>query len=232
MDGSKARGAKIFSLDQRDLWIEALVPGEEGLSPVDPIMFQACAIDSIRGLGPKNSIIRLSSGVEIALNLPQAVLLEKLQNPKGDILDLKRFSCGEKREPLVNRLREEFRAEAEEAKYALLESLTFRAWVRPANKAEFKDFTFRGKDVLMRAICEGDSIMGGKNIRLKMKPGTRGPFEASEFIIEGTLQELHAQCLEAHSRGQAALDLRDYSLKKGTIPPPDESPSPRKAPAP
>lgn len=232
MDGSKARGAKIFSLDQRDLWIEALVPGEEGISPADPILFQAGAIDFIRGLGSKNSIIRLSSGVEITLNLPQAELLDKLQNPEGDMLDLKRFSYYEKREPLLNRLREEFKAEAEDEKFAPLENLTFRAFVRPANKAEFKDFTFCGKDVEMRALSEGDSIMGGKNIRLKMKPGVRAPFDVREFIIEGTLHDFHAMAREACFKGQNALDLREYSLKKGIVPPPDENAQQRKAPGP
>lgn len=232
MDGSKARGAKIFSLDQRDLWIEALVPGEEGLSVADPILFQASAIGFIRGLGPKNSIIQLSSGVEVILNLPQDELFDKLQDAGGDILDLKRFSCYEKREPLLNRLREEFKAAAEDAKYATLESMTFRAWVRPANKAEFRDFTFHGKDVEMRSLSEGDSIMGGRNIRLKMKPGVRAPFEVREFIIEGTLQDLHAMARDGCSRGQTTLDLREYSLKKGTIPPPDENVPQRKAPSP
>ncbi|MEZ0224458.1 MAG: hypothetical protein ACAH83_07895 [Alphaproteobacteria bacterium] len=232
MDGSKARGAKVFSLDQRDLWIEALVPGEEGLSTADPLLFQAPSIDFIRGLGPKNSIIRLSSGVEVTLNIPQAELLEKLQNPDGDILDLKPFSSCEKRDALLNRLREEFKAAAEEAKYAPLEKLTFRAWVRPAQQAEFKDFTFRGSDVSMRALGEGDSIMGGKNIRLKMKPDAHAPFEGSEFIIEGTLREFHAMCQDTSAKGLTALDLREYSLKKGKVPPPDEKAQQRKAPGP
>ncbi|TAL35526.1 MAG: hypothetical protein EPN97_07045 [Alphaproteobacteria bacterium] len=232
MDGSKARGAKIFSLDRRDLWIEALVPGEEGVSAADPILFSADSISFIRGLGAKNSVIRLTSGVDITLRLPQSDLLEKLRNPKGDILDLKRFSYVERQEPLLQRLREEFKAEADDAKYAPLESLTFRAWVRPANKAEFRDFTFRGQDVLMRFASEGDSIMGGRNIRLKMKPGGRVPFEGAEFIIEGTLQEFHAMSREAYFKGLVEIDLRDYSLRKGTVPPPDDAPKPGKAPAP
>jgi hypothetical protein len=232
LDGSKARGAKIFSLDPRDLWIEALVPGEEGLSAADPILFSADSISFIRGLGPKNSVIRLTSGVDITLSLPQPELLEKLRNPEGDILDLKRFTYLEKKEPLLQRLREEFKAEAEDAKYAPLESLAFRAFVRPANKAEFREFTFRGQDVMMRSATEGDSIMGGKNIRLKMKPGQRAPFDVPEFIIEGRLEEFHAMSRDAHVRGQAELDLREYSLRKGIVPPPDEKPHPGKAPAP
>jgi hypothetical protein len=234
LDGSKPHGAKIFSLNQGELWIEALLPGEEGLSPSDPVSFQASSIEYIRALGPKASVVHLTSGLEIALSLPQPALLQKLQNPDDAMLDLKSLSYVEKRGMLLDRLREEFKKEAEAAKYAPLENLTFRAWVRVPNKADFREFEFSGRDVRVRDISEGGSIMGGTNMRFPLKEGANSTFGNGEFIIEGSLQELRAMCLEACARGDKELDLREYSLKKGTVLPADEAAKlqARKAPQP
>lgn len=222
MDGNKALGAKIFSLDQSTLWIEALLPGTEGLSATDTISFQASSIDFIRSIGPKASAIHLISGVDIAVQLPYPALLDKLQNTDGPLLDLKSVSYLESRAKLLTRLQEEFKKEAEDAKYAPLENMTFQVWVRPPNKAEFKLFTFSGQDVQMRGVTEGDSIMGGRNMRLTMKDATKAPFDASEFIIEGAFKDMQALCAEVYAQGESKIDLRDFSLRKGTTPPQPE----------
>ena len=231
MDGSKGHKAKIFSLDQSTLWIEALVPGTEGLSASDTLSFQAANIDFVRALGPRASLIRLKSGDDIALRMPQPVLMEKLLNPEGALLDLKGFSYLEPKAKLLERLQSDFRKEAEYEKYGMLEEMTFRAFVRPSNKADFREVAFRGQDVRLRDMAEGDSIMGGRNIRLAMKDPAKGPFGVAEFILEGTVHEFRTLAMEAHARGERQIDLRGYSLKKGTMPP-DERPAPKKAPAP
>jgi hypothetical protein len=222
LDGSKARGPKIFSLDQRELWIEALVPAEEGFPAPDPILFQRASIDYIRGLGPKNSVIRLVSGTEIFLDVSQPQLLEKIQQAEDPVLDLKPHTLTEGKGALLTRLRDEFQREAEASKYAAFENLTIRAWIRPPNKAEFHEMEFRGQDIAWRDLSEGDSIMSGKNMRLKMKPSGCLPFDGNEFIIEGRVAEFTQMCRDAFAKGLAELDARAYSIKKGTALPPEE----------
>lgn len=231
LDGSKGHKAKIFSLDQSTLWVEALMPGTEGISSSDTITFQAASIDFVRALGPRASLIRLKSGTDIALRMPQPVLMDKLQNPDGALLDLKGVSYVETKAALLERLQADFRKEAEREKYAALEEMTFRVFVRASNQTNFREFTFRGCDANLRDMQEGGSIMGGNNLRLAMKDAAKGPFGGADFIIEGTLNEFRAMALEAHARGERELDLRDHSLRKGTTPP-DQKPAPTKAPGP
>ncbi len=225
MDGSKISGAKIFSLDQSALWVEVLVPGFDGVSASDTLSFQPSSVDFIRSAGPHASLIRLNSGLEAAVRLPLPELLERLRAPEGPVLDLKPLSYLETGTALVRRLQEDFKEAAEAEKYAALENLTFHVWMRPPHKAEFREFTFAGADVLMRKTSEGDSIMGGKNIRMTVKDPSKLPFEGGEFIIEGAFSELRRLCAEAYGRGDTDIDLRDWSLQKGTTPP--EPPRPR-----
>lgn len=217
MDGGKPRTAKFFSLDPAELWVEALVAGEEGLTKSDAISFPAMNIEYVRALGNKASLIRLKSGLEIAFDLPKDQLMDRLQNPDGPVLDLKSVSYLEKKAALIERLRERFKREADDEKYAALEKMTYRAWVRPPNKAEFKELVFSGEDVRMRDISAGSSIMGGSNICFKMKDPSKAPFEGSDFIMEGSLEEFQRMARDAYGRGQAQLDLRAYSLLKGTV---------------
>ena len=121
MDGGKPHGAKIFSLDSANLWVEALVSGEEGLPPTDTISFPAASIDYVRALGNKTSLIRLNSGLELAVSMPQDLLMERLRSPDGPVLDLKGLTRLEKRGLLLDSLRDEFKKEAEAEKCAALE---------------------------------------------------------------------------------------------------------------
>lgn len=219
MDGSKARGAKIFSLDQGALWVEALVPGLEGLAPSDVIRFQAANIEYIRSVGPYASMICLMSGANVTVKMPQAELVEKIQNHDGAVLDLKSISYVEPKAKILTRLQEEFKKAAADEKFAPLENMTFQALVRAPNQAEFREVTFCGQDVDMRAISEGGSILGGKNIRLSMKNAEKAPFEGTEFIIEGTLDEFRALCAEAYARGDRSIDLREFSRQKADVQP-------------
>jgi hypothetical protein len=232
LDGSKISGAKIFSLDQSALWVEVLTPGLEGVSSTDILSFHASSIDYVRSMGPRASLIHLKSGAEAAVRMPLNELMDRLQSPDGPVLDLKKLSYLETKAALAQRIQQEFKEAAEAEKYAALENLTFHAWVRPANKAEFTEFTFAGRDVRMRNLSEGDSIMGGRNIRFTMNEGVRAPFDAAEFIMEGTIEELRKKCVEAYGCGDAEIDLREYSLRKGTVPPSEERPAVRKAPQP
>jgi hypothetical protein len=215
LDKSKPIGAKIFSLDTDSLWIEALVPGTEDVSAADPITFQASSIDHVRGLGPKVSVITLKSGTDITVRLPQADLMERLRGAEGSLLDLKDFCSIEPRGKLIARLQADFRQEAEDARWAPLEKMKFCAWVRAPNATDFREINFSGKDVRMREIAEGDSILGGKNIRLSMRNPLQAPFDGLEFIMEGTIAEFRAMTEDAHARGKTELDLRDYTSRKG-----------------
>ena len=233
MNGGKVTRPKIFSVDHKALWIEAALPAGDCVAPSDSISFQPGAIDHIRTVGAKNCLVTLKSGVEFSLNMSGTQLLERLQSPEEAVLDLKPYACHENKDALIQRLREEFRLAAEAEKYAAIEGLTFRAWVRPPGKADFRNFTFSGKDIKSREISEGDSIMGGKNMRFHMKRAEKAPFDGAEFIMEGKLEEFRALCEEAFAAGRTELSLLDYSLRKGTVPP-EEKPqaSPPRRPSP
>jgi hypothetical protein len=218
VDGGKGRTAKVFSIDRRDLWIEALLPAEEGLPEPDPISFQIESIDYVRAVGPRHSSIRLKSGTEFFFTLPQPALQSMLRAPEEPVLDLKPYVCFEKKNALLGRLRELFKEEAEAAKYAPVENLSFRAFVRIAGQADFREFNFSGRDINARNIAEGGSIMGGQNLRFTLKDASRSPFPGvSEVLMEGTLAEFNALCGEAYRRGHKVLDLSDYSMRKGTL---------------
>lgn len=218
MDGGKGITSKVFSIDRRDLWIEALLPAEEGMPGPDPILFQADSIDYIRGLGPKNTALRLKSGLELFFSLSPQALMEGLRAPDSQVLDLKPYVCFEKKKELLDRLREEFREAAEAAKFASIENMSFRAFVRTSNKAEFREIAFTGRDIFARKIAEGGSIMGGNNIRLTLRDAEKSPFGVAELLMEGTLAEFRSMCDEAYARGERELDLREYSMRKGTVP--------------
>jgi hypothetical protein len=218
MDRKLEGRPKIFSLEQDDLWVEALIPGETGLEPSESISFQVAAIAHVRSLGADHAVIALNGGPEIILAVPKAELMERLTNgAAGETLDLKPASVLEKKGLLLERLRTEFKEAQEMAKHAEFNKLTFTAFVRAPQQKNFTEFTFSGADVHPDKVSEGGSIMGGNALTFTLRNPGKGPFEGGQFMIESTLEEFGEFCRAAHDRGQTRLDLRDYSMRKGTL---------------
>lgn len=210
--------AKIFSLDQDDLWIEALVPGDTGMGPSESISFQVSSIAHVRSLGEKHTVIVLNNGPEITLALAKQDFMDRMDSGEaGETLDLKSVSVIEDKGELMKRLRTEFKEAQEMAKHAEFNKLTFTAFVRAPQQKEFVEFTFTGADVLPDKISEGGSIMGGQALTFVMRRPAKGPFEGGQFMIETTLEEFHAMCKTAREKSENRLDLREYSMRKGTL---------------
>jgi len=218
----KSLSSKVYYADQSNLWIEALVPGQEGLSATDSIAFQFAGVARVQSLGPINSVITLKDGPEIIFNLSYDKLQEKIRDCATPTLNLKEFVNLSPKNALVKKLREQFAEAIESEKWAYIESLTITAYVRESNSVEFKPFTFSGKDINARNLSEGGSIFEGTNIKLKMKGNKKTPFGAQEFLMEGRVEELRDLCREAYAAGQTTLDLSEFSLRKGTTLPPDK----------
>ncbi len=209
--------AKIFSLDQDDLWIEALVPAESGMGPSESISFQVENISHIRSLGPKHSVIAVKGGPDITVALPKDELMERLNTgAAGETLDLKKHTVLENRGVLLERLRGEFRDAQEAAKYDDINALTFTAFVRLPQQKEYIELTFKGTDILPAKTSEGGSIMGGQALTFVLRAPKAG-FPDGQFIMETTQDEFKALCRKARELGQDTLDIREYSRRKGNL---------------
>ncbi|MDE1153133.1 MAG: hypothetical protein PW788_11405 [Micavibrio sp.] len=219
---SKSLSSKVYYADQSSLWIEALVPGVEGISATDSIAFQFAGVARVQSFGPLNSIISIKDGPEIIFNLPYDKLQEKIRDCVNPVLNLKEYVNLSTKAVLAKKLREEFADAIEAEKWAYIESLTMTAYVRQSNSIEFRPFTFSGKDINARNLSEGGSIFEGTNIKMKMKGDKKTPFGDQEFLMEGSIEELRALCKEAHAAGKTTLDLSEYSRRKGTTLPPEK----------
>ncbi|MEZ0261773.1 MAG: hypothetical protein ACAH80_12240 [Alphaproteobacteria bacterium] len=210
--------AKIFSLDQDDLWIEALVPAEAGMGPSESISFQVSSIAHVKSLGEKHTVIALNNGPEITLSIAKQDFMERMNSGEaGETLDLKAVSVTEDKNELMKRLRTEFKEAQELAKHAEFNKFTFTAFVRAPQQKEFVEFTFSGADVYPDKISEGGSIMGGQALTFVMRRPGKGPFEGGQFMIETTIEEFNAMCRMARDKSENRLDLREYSMRKGTL---------------
>ena len=210
--------AKILTVEQSGLWIDALVPGQDGLWPSDVISFQFGEVGALQSFGPQHCLLKLKSGPEIILDLALPELRLKIQDCAGAVLDLKPFVNLSPKAEVVKSIRAAFAEAADAEKWAYIESLTITAHVRQSQGKEFKPYTFSGKDVQARKIEEGGSIFGDRNIRITMRPGKSNPFGKSEFIIESTLESFQQLCRAAYETGTGVLDISAYSLRKGLVP--------------
>jgi len=178
--------AKIFSLDQDDLWIEALVPADSGMGPSESISFQVSSIAHVRSLGENHTVIALTKGPDITLAISKQDFMNRMDSGEaGETLDLKSVSVLEDKGILMHRLRTEF--------------------------------TFTGADVHPDKISEGGSIMGGNALTFILRNPDKGPFDGGQFMIETTLGEFNDMCRKAREKSDNRLDLRDYSMRKGTL---------------
>jgi len=211
---SKSLQSKVFSYDRGGLWIEALVPGEEGLSIADAISFRLAEVRLIRGYGEAHTIIQLEKNTEIVIGLPYAELTRKIRECDLDVLDLKADTDLTPRAQLSKRLKAAF-AEAQEAlKYASIEEMRFTAYVRERLSADFEKFSFTGRDIDARNIQEGGSVMGGQVLTFTLRERT-SPWGTKKFLLEGTLAEFQQLCREAYTKGLRELDLSAFSSRKG-----------------
>ena len=210
--------AKIFSLDQDDLWIEALVPADSGMGPSESISFQVSSIAHVRSLGENHTVIALTKGPDITLAISKQDFMNRMDSGEaGETLDLKSVSVLEDKGILMHRLRTEFKEAQEMAKYAEFNKLTFTAFVRAPQQKDFVEFTFTGADVHPDKISEGGSIMGGNALTFILRNPDKGPFDGGQFMIETTLGEFNDMCRKAREKSDNRLDLRDYSMRKGTL---------------
>lgn len=206
--------SKVFSFDRSSLWIEALLPGEEGISEADGIAFRLDDVKLIRGYGKAHSIIQLEKGTEIVISLPYAALTQKIRDCDLDVLDLKAETELTPRPQLAKKLKAAF-AEAQEAlKYASIEEMQFTAYVRERLSADFTKFSFSGREIEARNISEGGSVMGGQVLTFTMRE-PKSPSGTNKFLLEGTLAEFQSLCREAYTKGQRTLDLSEFSSRKG-----------------
>jgi len=214
--------SKSFHFDREDLWVEALIPGQEGLSPADVITFRVAAIKEMQSLGQKNASIKLDTGREIIFDISYGELRTKLREAEDRVLDLRDATNITPKDKLMKKLREEFKEAAEREKHAAFEALSFKAFVRTAKKTDFREFAFTGLDVKPGELSEGSSIMGGSYTKLELRDPAKHGFSTNEIIVEIPLAEFRALCAEATGKGFRELDLRDLSLRKGTVVPPEK----------
>ena len=217
----KSLQSKVFSFDRSSLWIEALVRGEDGVSEADAISFRFEDIRQIRGFGPQNSLITLAQGTEIVFNLTHEQLTRKFRECGDDVLDLKADTNLTPRNELSKKLKAEFAAAKEAAKYNYLEEMSITAFVRQSQDVDFRSVTFTGKELKLREMKDGGSIMGGQVTTLKLKAA--GPFRNSDILLEGSLADFLKLTRQAYDAGTRDLDLSKYSMLKGNTPPPEKA---------
>lgn len=236
--------AKVLSLDNDDLWVEARIKGVEGVSDADPVSFPLSSVAEIAGFGDSHSVLRLQSGRELFFSLTHAELRKKLQTAEGESIDLRVASvpltanelCHQLAETLRRKFEVASRPEEEGAPLTndkIVESLTFTAWARGPNKDNFKQITFSGSDIVPSRISENESAMGGRNLSFHLRRPLGSAFPKGEFIVEISMREFRNLCDEAYMGLQTAVDMSEISLSKGrTLPPKPAAPPPPAAPAP
>ena len=195
-------------------WVEVLVPGFENVSETDVLSFRAQAIKELRAMGPHHTLIKMESGSEYLVALSHAGLMQKLDQPEGNRVDLVSYTVVEGKDGLIRRLKEEFRRAKEQKAEPDIASVTIRAFVRASQKSDFQPFEFEGKDVQLSGMKEGSSIHGGPTINLSLYAPAKSPFGTDEVIIEGKLEEFRRLCREAVQRGEKSVDMSDYSMRK------------------
>ena len=205
---------KSLSARTDDPWVEVLVPGFENVSETDVLSFRAHAIKELRAFGPAHTLIKMEAGPEYLINLSHAGLMQKLDQPEGNRVNLVPHTVIEGKEGLVRKLKAEFVRAKEQKAEPDIASVTIKAFVRVAHKSDFQPFEFAGKDVQLSGMKEGSSVHGGATINLSLYAPAKSPFGGEEVIIEGKLEEFRRMCREAVARGDKHVDMTDYSMRK------------------
>ena len=219
--------SKIYSLAGEDPWVQVRVSGYEGISADDSYAFRRSAIKSIRSIGDAHTLIKTDDKEAIIIHMPQAALLEVLNNAEEAVIDLRENTLLTSVTEIVKGMKEEERRRLEREKEASVTSLLITAFVRASQKSDFVQVQFSGDEVNIAKLEEGGSIHGGHNIRVRLYDNAQSkiPFEDKVFIIEGRLEEFRRLCMEAYQRGDTALDISEYSMQKFK----DQSPAARRA---
>lgn len=222
--------AKVLSLDNDDVWVEALARGIDGLSNAEPVSFPLSTIAEISGFGEGHSALRLNSGRELFFSLPHQELKKRIFEAEGAELNLRSVSVPVNQKELQHLLSETLKRKFEVSSRKennsdlsndkIVESLSFTAWARSPNREDFKQITFSGSDIVASRITENESVMGGRNLSFHLRRPLGSAFPKGEFIVEISLREFRNLCDEAYMNLQPAVDMSEQSLSKGrTLPP-------------
>lgn len=205
---------KSLSARTDNPWVEVLVPGFENVSETDVLSFRANAIKELRAMGPDHTLIKMEAGPEYLINLSHAGLMQKLDQPDGNRVNLVPHTVIEGKEGLVRRLKAGLLRAKEQKAEPDIASVMIKAFVRVSHKSDFQPFEFAGKDVQLSSMKEGNSVHGGSTINLSLHAPVKSPFGGEEVIIEGKLEEFRRMCREAVARGEKRVDISDYSMRK------------------
>lgn len=218
----KSKLFKTFHFDRGDLWIDVRIPGQEGISASDIFSFPVKAIAEMQSLGEKHSLLKLDGGREIVLNMSHADLRRSLREAEDTVLDLTAVSNLTTRKNLPAKLKQEFEEAAERERDKAFNTLTFRLSVRTAKKTDFREVTFTGADIVRSALASGGSIMGGTNTKLQFREPEKFGLRTSEAITEVDFDSFNAAVKNALANDLKDIDLRELSMRKGTVIPPEK----------
>ncbi|MBI1214440.1 MAG: hypothetical protein GC185_01315 [Alphaproteobacteria bacterium] len=211
---SLGKPGKILSRTEEDPGVETLAASPYGFAP-DVVSFRASEITRLRSIGPDHSLIVLANNEEYVVALPHKDLSARICGAEDATIDLKEYAYAGKKEELVKELKAAFKEAAEREKYAALEGLTYKAWVRSPQRDNFTECTFKGSDIDFKQASEGGSKVGGQCVTFVTRLPDGSPFGDNCFIMETTLESFNKQARKAAAEGQAVLDMRDYSKRKG-----------------
>lgn len=195
-------------------WVSVMVTGYENVSETDVLSFRADGIKELRALGAAHTLMKLASGSEYLIRLPHIALMNRLDQPDGNHIDLSDLTVVEGKDGLIRQLKEDFRRAKERKEEPEIADVIIKAFVRASQKSDFKPFEFSGKDLQMSKLREGSSVHGGPTINLELYPPAQSPFGTSEVIIEGKLEDFRRMCHEAVTRGDNYVDMSEYSMRK------------------
>lgn len=218
----KSKLFKTFNFDRGDLWIDVLVPGQEGLSATDTFSFPVRTITEMQSLGEKNALLKLEGGREIVLNLSHADLRRALREAEDTVLDLTSATNLTPRKQLAAKLKQEFEEAAQRERDKPFNALTFRLSVRTSQKTDFREVTFTGADIVRSSLASGGSIMGGTNTKFHFRDPAKFGLRSEEAITEVDLGDFNAIVDKALQSGRTDIDLRELSMRKGTEIPPEK----------
>lgn len=195
-------------------WVEVLVPGFENVSETDVLSFRAHAIKELRAMGSGHTLIKMEAGPEYLVKLSHEALMQKLDHPDGNRVNLVPYTMVEGKDGLVRKLKAEFMRAKEQKAEPDVAGVIIKAFVRASQKSDFIPFEFAGKDLKLAEMKEGSSIHGGPTINLTLHEPVKSPTGGSEVIIEGKLEEFRRLCREAVARGDNYADMSEYSMRK------------------
>lgn len=218
----KSKLFKTFNFDRGDLWIDVRVAGQEGISATDTFSFPVRTITEMQSLGEKHSLLKLDSGREIILNLSHAELRRQLREAEDTVLDLTSVTSLATRKNLAAKIKQEFDEAAERERNKAFNALTFRLSIRTSQKTDFREVTFTGADIVRSALASGGSIMGGTNTKLQFREPGKFGLRTEEAITEVDLESFNAAVKKALASGTTDIDLRELSMRKGTVIPPEK----------